>query len=204
MIIHWLTLLVGLSMGLLPPRLFISSGCRYLTFEDLWTKVINPEQQNQRRRRWWKLPLIWIDPFRGYVVARYLIDSVAAAPGSTAFQRLMPLMLWTFLIAVCLWVQTKGRETERETLSPAAFVAGALFAILPPTVSVAAMVMGVATALAMQSYVAGYLVAVVTTAGVGYVFMRTSPTLAAAAGIAGLPLFFNWFRGTRMVMPVRC
>ena len=204
MIIHWLSLLVGLSMGVLPPRLFISSGCRYLTFDDLWAKVISPEQPNQRRRRWWKLPLIWIDPFRGYVVARYLIDAFAAAPDSTGFQRLMPTAAWTFLIALCLWVQTKGRETERETLSPAAFVAGVLFAILPPTVSVAGMVMGGATALALQGYGAGYFVATITTALVGFVFMRASPTLVAATGIVGLPLLFNWFRGTRMVMPVRC
>jgi hypothetical protein len=204
MIIHWVSLLVGLSMGLLPPRLFISNGCRYLTFEDLWTKMISSEQQTQRRRRWWKLPLIWIDPFRGYVVARYLIDSFEAAPDSTTFQRLVPTIFWTILVGLCLWVQTKGREAERETLSPAAFLAGALFAILPPTVSVAGMVMGVATTLAMQGYAAGYLVATLTTAAVGYVFMRTSPTLAAATGIMALPLFFNWFRGTRMVMPMRC
>ena len=205
MIIHWLSILVGLSMGLLPPKLFISSGCRYLTVEDLWTKVINPEQQNQRRRRWWKLPLIWIDPFRGYVVARYLVDAFTPSPDGTTFERaLLPPMLWMTLIGLCLWVQTKGRGGERETLSPAIFMAGAMFAMLPPTVAAAGIVMGAASALAMQSYAAGYFVATLTTAAVGYVFMRKSPTLVAATVLVGLPMFFNWFRGNRMVMPVRC
>ena len=204
MIIQWLQLLVGLSMGLLPPQLFITSGCRYLTFEDLWTKVIRPEQQGQRRRRWWKLPLAWIDPFRGYVVARYLIDSFKASPDATAFHRLLPTLISAFLIGLCLWLQTRGREQERETLSPAAFLGGVLFAMLPPTVAVAGMVMGAATALALQGYAAGYFVAMVTTAGVGYVFMGRSPTLAIATIMAGLPMIINWFRGTRLVMPVRC
>jgi len=204
MIIHWLSLLVGLSMGLLPPRMFISSGCRYLTFEDLWTKVIGREPQNQRRRRWWKLPMIWIDPFRGYVTARYLVDAFEAAPDSTAFQRLLPTIAWTSLIVLSLWAQTRGRESERETLSPAAFLAGVMLALFPPTVALAGIVMGAATAMAFQGYSSGYLVATVTTAGVGFVFMGKSPALVAGMAIVGFPVFINWLRGTRLVMPVRC
>ncbi len=204
MIIHWVSLFAGLGMGLLPPLNLINCDCRYLTFEDLWEKLARRKSENERRRRWWKLPLVWIDPFRGYVAAMWVGGAFSASPDASGFMRLLPTIGAFGLIYLLVWAQTKGRGAARESLSPSAFLAGMIVQILPPVVSAAVLVMGVATAVALQSFTAGYVVGALTMVGVGFAFMGKSVALVLTAGAFFLPVFFSWFRGARLVMPVRC
>ncbi|MBC8010368.1 MAG: hypothetical protein H7067_09755 [Burkholderiales bacterium] len=200
---HWLILFAGILLGLVPPRLLINCDCRYLAFEDLWTKVLRRPAEEGRRRRWWKMPLVWIDPCRGFVVAWLLRSAFTPLREGTAFERLLPVILSCVLLVIVVWLQTCGRRDERESLSPTGFMAGVILQMLPPTVAVATLVMGAASAVAMQSFTAGYLAAALTAAGVGFAFMGKSFTLASATLLIGLPVVINFLRGTRLVMPVR-
>lgn len=200
---HWLLLLAGILLGLVPPRLLINCDCRYLAFEELWTKVLRRPAEEGRRRRWWKMPLVWIDPFRGFVVAWLLRSAFTPLREGTAFERLLPTLLSCVLLVFVVWVQTRGRLHERESLSPTGFMAGVILQMLPLTVAMATLVMGAATAVAMQGFTAGYLVAAFTAVGVGFAFMGKSTTLASTVILIGLPVVINFLRGTRLVMPVR-
>jgi hypothetical protein len=203
MTIHWLPLLAGLLFGLIPPRLLMNCECRYLPFDELWTKVLRRPKEEVRRRRWWKLPLVWIDPCRGFVAAWLVRSAFTLTPEATSFDRLLSALLACALLVIVVWRQTAERVHERESLSPTGFMAGLIVQMLPPTVAGAALVMGAATAVAMQSFSAGYILAAITAAGVGFVFMGKSLTLASATLLIGLPLLINFFRGSRLVMPVR-
>ena len=204
MIIHWLPLTVGLVLGLIPSGLLINTECRYLIFEDLWSRVLWPENRgSERRRRWWKMPLVWIDPVRGYVVASFLMQAFEPAPEAAAIERLLPTLAWGGLLVIIVWVQSSRRLRERETVSPTSFIAGATLALLPLEVALATLIMGAASAVAMQAFVAGYIVATATMLGVGFAFMGKSQTLAVALSVMAMPVLINWLRGTRMVMPVR-
>lgn len=204
MIIHWLPLVVGLVLGLIPSRLLINSECRYLIFEDLWGRVLWPENRgSDRRRRWWKMPLVWIDPVRGYVVADFLTQAFEAAPEASGIEQMLPTLARGGLLVLVVWVQSSLRLRERETISPTSFIAGITCALLPIEVALAVLVMGAASAIAMQTFVAGYIVATMTMLGVGFAMMGKSQTLAVALATMGLPVIINWLRGTRMVMPVR-
>jgi lysylphosphatidylglycerol synthetase-like protein (DUF2156 family) len=175
-----------------------------LIFEDLWNRLSRKPEGNQRRRRWWKLPMVWVDPFRGYVAALYLKSAVTADPGSPGFVRIVAIVLCGFLVMTVVWAQTLGRLDERETICPAGFMAGLLFAMLPVTVAASVVVMAVSSTVAVRSYNAGFIVATITTAGLGFLFMGKSVSLAMTTVIVALPMVLCWQRGNRMVMPMRC
>jgi hypothetical protein len=51
--------------------------------------------------------------------------------------------------------------------------------------------------------VAGYFVAALGVLGAGYIFMGNLLTLGTVLSLLALPVFLNWLRSTRMVVPVR-
>lgn len=204
MVIHWIPLLCGLFFGLIPPRLLITSECRYLRFEALWERIANPNKTKQRRRRWWKLPMVWIDPVRGYFVADQLCQAFRSSPTATGAQLALPLVFTFISLWIVLWVQTSGRQLYDETISPTGFLGGMMVAMLPLVVALSAIALGASTAVVMKRFAAGYLIAVLATAGIGFLFLKSSPWLAVYALLVGAPLFVSWIRRSSLVMPVRC
>ena len=204
MVINWLHLLVCLLFGLIPPWRLLNCECRYLIFEELWTRVLRRPEGTARRRRWWKLPLVWIDPFRGYVVGMFLAEAFKAAPKASFMQAQIPVLALLGCVMWVLAVQTSGRVRERESLSPASFVAGMMLAMMPPTVAIGAIIIGGATAVALHSYAFGYLAAGLAAAGIGVVFLKGNPKLGIYVLMASGPAWMSWLRGTVLVTPVRC
>ena len=205
MIIHWLFLGAGLAFGLVPPRLLMNCECRYLTFDDFWYKVIRPiKGESGRRRRWWKMPLVWIDPARGLAAAWMLSQAFEPALDADGVARHLPAVLGSILLMACIWAQTTGRLSERETLSPSGFMGGFVLGCLPPQVSLPALAMGLVASVAMHNYVIGYLAASFTVALTGVLFMGKSVAMLGVVASVALPVVVNFMRGSRMVMPVRC
>jgi hypothetical protein len=204
MTVHWIYLLIGLGFGLIPPLRLLNTECRYLTFEELWTRVLRRFEDGQKRRRWWKLPLVWIDPLRGYVVGKMLSQAFAPAQHAGFIQAQLPVLVLLAAVMLVLMVQTKGRPYERESLSPAGFLAGMMFAMMDPVISIGAVVLGGSTMIALQRYSYGYWAATLVTAGVGFVFMRANPMLGVFVMMVSAPAWMSWLRGTMLVMPVRC
>jgi len=204
MITNWYTLLLGLVLGLVPPRLLVNPDCRYLSFEDLWNKVLRRDPTMARRRiRWWRAPWVWIDPVRGYLVATLLQEGLRPAPKASPGLIYGEIGLTELMLAATIWAQTGLRAKDRETISPVLFLAGMLTAMLPWTVWGPAFVLGAASAVAMNGFVAGYFVAALGVLGAGYIFMGNLLTLGTVLSLLALPVFLNWLRSTRMVVPVR-
>lgn len=204
MTVHWIYLLIGLGFGLIPPLRLINSECRYLPFDELWTRVLRRLPDGQKRRRWWKLPLVWIDPVRGYVVGNMLAQSFEPARRASFIQAQLPVLALLAAVMLVLMVQTKGRPFERESLSPASFLAGMMLAMMDPVISVGAIVLGGSTMIALNRYAYGYLAAAMVTAGVGFAFMGANPKLGVYVLMVSAPAWISWLRGTMLVMPVRC
>ncbi len=204
MLIHWIPLLCGLLFGLIPPKLLINSECRYLRFDAVWTRIAKSKKSGQRRRRWWKLPLVWIDPIRGYFVATQLAEAFDYTDVATTTQKILTILTTFLALFVVLWVQTCGRRQEGETLSPTGFLGGMMIGLLPLVVALSAIVTGVSTAVAMNKFMPGYIVASLMTAGIGYLFLGTSVWLPLYTVLVAGPLLISWMRRTSLVMPVRC
>jgi hypothetical protein len=204
MIVAWIPLLLGLLFGLIPPKLLITSECRYLRFEGMWRRLASREPSAKRRRRWWKLPLVWVDPIRGYFVGMQLTDAFDCVQKATVFQRLLPMVATFIVMFVVLWVQTSGRREADETLSPSAFLGGMMIAMLPLVVALSAIVIGISTAVVMHHFAPGYIFATLATAGFGYLFLGRSLWLPIYTVLVASPLIISWIRRTSLVMPVRC
>jgi hypothetical protein len=205
MIVDWPALAVALVFGLLSPLRLLSSGCRFLTFQEMWTRVWRRAPAGQRRRRWWKLPLVWIDPVRGYVVGHFLGRAFGSSPESSYLEAQVLVALGFVALFAIVWVQTKGRKGERESLSPAGFMAGLMLAVLePPIVAVSAWVVGGAMAIALDRYSFGYWAAALTVLMAGAVFSGVGPALVLQVGLVSAPAWIAWLRRTPLVTPVRC
>lgn len=204
MVINWVYLVVGLVFGLIPPLRLINCECRFLPFEELWNRALRPPADAPKRRRWWKLPLVWIDPFRGYVVGFFLAQTFRAPPKVGFIQAQLPILALLACLMLVLAVQTKGRPFERESLSPGGFMAGLMLALMPLTVALGAIVVGGATALALQRYSFGYWAATLITAGIGFAFVGGNPKLGVYVLTVSAPAWMSWLRGTTLVTPVRC
>jgi hypothetical protein len=204
MVINWIHLAVGLVFGLLPPMRLLNCECRFLIFDEMWARVCRRGTGGERRRRWWKLPLVWIDPFRGYVVGASLAEAFERAPGATFIQGQLPVLSLLACVMAVMAVQTSGRDRERESLSPGGFMAGIMLAMMPLQIAISAIVIGAATAMALHSYTFGYLAAGLATAGVGAVFMMGNTKLGIYVLMTSAPAWLSWLRGTTLVTPVRC
>lgn len=206
MIVNWVHLAVGLLFGLISPLRLLNTECRYLLFEDLWNRLFKSNQEGEKkRRRWWKLPLVWIDPFRGYVVGDMLGQSFRAVRKANFAQAQFPVLAMLAAVLLVLMVQTRGRTYERECISPAGFMAGLMIAMMSPTMAFGAIVVGAATMIALQSYLHGYLAAGVITAILGVAFMGPANTkVIAFTLIVSAPAWITWLRGNTLVTPVRC
>jgi hypothetical protein len=203
MIIHWIPLLCGLFFGLIPPLCLIKKECRFREFDVIWKRISKPADPGQVRRRWWKMPIVGIDPIRGYVTGFYLSDAFRTAQNAAGVQKLLPLIATALLLLLVMCVQTSGRGNERETLSPVTFLGGLMLALLPLVVALSAITIGTATAIAMSGFSAGYFMASVATACIGYIFLGRSLWLPVYTVIVASPLLINWFRRGHLVMPFR-
>lgn len=201
--VNWLNLFIGLLFGLIPPLKLIACECRYMTFETLWTDVLRRPYGASRKRRWWKLPLVWIDPVRGYVVGYFLSHAFRAVRKATFFQAQLPLLALFIVMCLVMIVQTRARADSRESLSPAGFMAGLMIGMMPLTVALGAIVVGGATAVALQGYVGGYLIAMVMTGILGGALIGPNLKVIVYAAIVGSPVWISWLRRTILVTPVR-
>lgn len=204
MVINWIPLIIALLLGLIPPRYLIKGEVRYLIFEDLWSKAIRPAHGDHRRRRWWKLPLVWVDPIRGLVAAYYILEAFPKPVKGSGHSPYPYLSAIAVTLLACLWMQTVGRRRSGETISPTGFLAGMIAIVLPYEVAIPVLVVGLATIAAVRDYAYGYYAAALMAAGFGYFFMGANIKLITPLALILLPVTVNWLRGTRLVVPVRC
>ena len=204
MIPTWYMLLLGSFLGFVPPRLLLQPDCRYLSFEDLWSRVLRRDPTlTARLIRWWRLPLLWIDPVRGYMVAWLLLDGLRPVRNASAGMIYGEIGLTALMLLAVLKVQTGHRRQERESIAPVLFLGGMLAALLPGTVWTPAFVLGVATAIAMNGFTGGFMFAAFAVIGAGYIYKCSLLNLATALLLLVAPILLNWVRETRLVAPVR-
>lgn len=203
MTITWLALVGGLLLGLVPPRWLINTEVRYLRFDSIWHRIAGPQRAGQRRRRWWKFALLWIDPLRGYVVADLLCESFRASPGSSGLHAHLATVATLACLFAVVIAQTGGRTAFGETLAPCGFLAGAMLAVVPWIVALAAIALGAANTVAIKRFTAGFVTSACATAGIGYLFLGRSIWLVACTLLVSVPLLISWFRRRSLVMPFR-
>lgn len=206
----WLPLLFGLVLGVFPPRWLLGGECRHRTLVDAVTggnvRVTGDSGEGRRRRVWWKIPLFWVDPFRGYFCAFFLARGLARFPQETTEQTLTALSATCLVTLVVLVVQMElGRQRRGDILAPVAFLLGYTIGFFPgyEITSAAVALIGLATMIAGRNFTAGYLIAGACALGFGYPAFGLGFPLAVFAVTAAAPVPYAFFRRARLVIPVR-
>lgn len=197
-------------MGLLPPRFFYTQSSRHLTLLEIRSSRVHHASTlstGRRRRAWWKSPLVWLDPFRGYGSAHLLNIGLlnVIPPSFSAGPRISMLAHFIASLAI-LYIQiTQGRQKAGQLLAPVCFLFGfTTGAYLDFTVvgaSVAAL--AVATMLGTHSFIWGYVAAGAAAVAIGFPFLGLGPSLVVFAIVASAPLYPAFMQRATLVLPVR-
>lgn len=200
MTISWGYLLLGLILALFPGKILRGDECRHFNCEQLVRRMTD---KTRKRRRWWKLPAVWIDPVRGFFAAWLLKDALVRNPGAHGLEAQLPTLLPMLILTVGLTVQTSGNREKSQLVAPAGYLAGLMIGWLPWMISVPAVILGGSSAVAFRRWEAAFAIGSATTLIIGYFFMGKSIPLIWAAGVFAWPMFLAWLTGSKLVLPVR-
>lgn len=203
----WLALPLGIALGLIPPRWLYNEGSRHLTLIEARSSALRRSGSSGRRRRtWWKHPLVWLDPFRGYACGHLCALGLSAIPRTSPSTALLILVAQCAIVASTLIVQMEaGRQESGKLLAPVFFLLGLTtglflnFGIIGGSIGLLA----VATMLGTHSFLWGYLVAGAAAAVTGAVFFGPSPLVVVFASTACAPAPYAFLRRAILVLPFR-
>lgn len=204
--IDWIQLVLGAFFSLVPTRKFIRTECHYVGYRRLRKVIVNSPMSRQARRRNWKFLLGWVGLLRGYATAWLLNGAIQAPPDATRGTQLAVVGLISALLLLALWRQSEYRpktQAPDQTVAPTEFLVGMMSALMPPMVTLSALLIGVAAAIAARSFTFGYGLASLVTLGSGLLFSRDLPRVGLWTLLVAFPLLINWLRSTDFVIPVR-
>lgn len=206
----WLYLALGVFLGLIPPRWLYSGGCRHVSLVQARSSGLrragSGSASNGRRRRWWKLPLLWLDPLRGYASAHLFAYGLFEIPQNSSAQVGLVTLLQCALIAAVLIVQMeKGRQDKNQLLAPVAFLLGFTTGIYIDfgVIGGAVALLGVTAMFATHNFTLGYAIAGAGAVLIGFPFLGPSPALVVFAATACAPALYAFARRSALVFPLR-
>ncbi|AKC83248.1 hypothetical protein IMCC26134_11535 [Verrucomicrobia bacterium IMCC26134] len=210
MLVPWQLILIGLALGLIPPRLFYGSGYRHGTLMDAtnpeYLRTSSDSGSGRKRRLWWKVPLFWIDPIRGYFSAHFVALGLYQMPMDYTEQIVTILGIQCIATFVILVVQMEfGRQRSRKLLAPVAFLVGYLIGgrIGLELLGAAVAFLGLSTAITSRNIKTGLCATSAAAIGLGWIFLGATANLGIFAVTALAPIPYAFFRKASLVIPMR-
>lgn len=173
---HYLFYIFGVVLLCLPGAAIVSRRHRYATVQQI----------SEHRNLWWSWlhAMNLVDLLRGYCAVLLLKASFEAA-GGLAGGGLWVTCLIGGVFVIGALLQSFFYRLDERIVVPAAYIAGALCALLPFHVALMAGALGVATAMASRHVGWGLLVSGLGVVAAGVLFRLNRIEL----GLAALPLF---------------
>lgn len=206
----WFFIAAGMAIGLIPPRFFYGSSWRHVTLIDATTSGHLGDAGQYRTgigsKRWWRIPLLWIDPIRGFFCAHLIAWGLYNSPMESSEQIAIVLGVKCFCTFGVLAVQMEfGRQRAKDMMSPLPFLIGFIIGI-----SYGSWLLGCSAALiclmaciGTRSFKMGYLIAGVVGGILSYPTLGLSANLGIFALTIMAPVPYAFLRGTRLVFPLR-
>jgi hypothetical protein len=143
----------GLLLLLFPADRLLSSTTELRTFAHFQRLENSPSH-----RRWWWVPLLWLDPVRGFAGAWLLTSPLREAPTSWAALPKPAYALVVALLAASVLCQLPTRRDRAALLAPVGFVAGLVAALVPWTASGLGLTLAVTAMLGFRQFHAFFTV----------------------------------------------
>ena len=201
----WPALAVGLLLVLTPVPLFVAGKVKYRSIENLEIAL--------RNSSWWRTwrnilftPGHWIELVRAYFGMRCLLNALelmrkaGTYPEFSSTWMVEGIALVVATLAVCLMVG--AFRIAEGALAPVAFVAAAVFAVVPVEVAGLALILASSTMIALKSLPAFFATLALGLAALGLLFGQAMTAVAFGAGFAAAPLVVAFSMHRELVIPV--
>lgn len=202
----WLPLLTGIVVLMAPLPAFYSRKHRYRNLHEL--------DIERRNGSWWKMwrnvlrfPGHWVELLRGLLASACVLATIDDLKEVSELYRThaswakMVIPIGLAIVSVVL-IALLFRYPEK-AVAPVPFVAAVLLVLLPPFVSISAVLLGVSCALAFRSLTAFFLALAPSLAILGFLFDRQLWPSVAGGVLALTPVIFAFGRHREIVIPVR-
>lgn len=188
----------GLLLLLFPADRLLSSVIELRSFAFFHRLENSPGHQ-----RWWRVPLLWLDPLRGFAGAWLLTAPLRETPTSWAALPKPAYALVAAMLAASVVCQLPTRRDRTALLAPVGFVAGMVVALVPWTVSLLGLTLATTAMLGFRQYHAFFTVGLFTVCGLGFAFRAEVPWLIPAVVVLALPIMASVATGRSLELPVR-
>ena len=198
-------LVLALTLGMLPARMFSGRGQLFVDGPQLRARffMANPGEY-RRRRRWWKSAAIWIEPVRGvligWLVARALMLENTELDRETYIA--LELGCYCMMLFIVFW-QTCGRGREGQTLAPVLLIGGMLAGGFGLLIGLSATVLALLALFATQSIALGFTAMAVTTLASGLLLIGPGLILLTATALGVVPLAKSFLMRQPLVVAIR-
>lgn len=160
------------------------------------------EQMRAGAGAWWRQSWIWADPLRAFAGGWLLKNSWAIEPPLPGIWRHVPLMSAVAVMALAVVAQMHTRRADGVLYAPIGYVAGLLFAVLPPEVAVLVVALAGACLMAFRGWAAYFLCGALGAGVFGYLILRGDFWMAAAVILMLEPLLLSLLVQRQLMFPV--
>ena len=199
MIIHWSLFVPGVLLLLYPADRLLSARVELRSFD-----CFQSLEHNRRYRPWWWVPLLWIDPFRGFLGTVLLKHACAmsATPWAAAPRWAYVLLMAIFALGVLC--QTFTRRGDRDVmLAPIGFVCGLVVALVPWPVSLIGIVTAALGLFAFRQFHAFFAFGLVAICLLGLVLDAEMMWIGPGIGVFALPVVVGLITNSTLELPAR-
>lgn len=198
MIIHPGLFALGVLLLLFPADRLLSQLVSLRSFDCFLSLNNSP-----RFRPWWWVPLLWLDPFRGFAGAFALRTAVVPPSYDWATTAKGPYAVVVSLLCLGVVCQMLTRRERDAFLAPIGFVAGIVAALTPWAVAGIGVTMALTGMFAFRQFHAFFGVGLTAVAALGFALNAGPMWLIPSIAVLGLPGLLAGVSGRALEIPTR-
>lgn len=199
MTIHWSLFGLGVLLLLFPADRLLSSRVELRSFDRFHSLESSP-----RFRPWWWVPVLWLDPVRGFFGASLLQRSLTIDSTLWVWVPKPEYALLVGLLAIATMGQTLTRRGDRDVLlAPVGFTAGAVAALTPWPVALIGIAAALIGLFAFRQFGAYFVCGLSAVVLLGFALKAPLAGTAAAAGVFVLPVVTAFVTSRTLELPAR-
>lgn len=197
MIFHVTSFVAGLLLLMFPADGLLTSSVELRGFDAFRTL-----ERDSRARPWWWVPLLWIDPFRGFVGAGLLTESLGIPSADWAVIPRAGYALALAVFGLAVVVQMLTRREKGVFLAPIFFISGIVASLVPWPVSVIGLAMALTGMFAFRQFHAFFSMGFATVCFLGFVLTAGLVWLVPALEVLGVPAIAMLLSDRELELPV--
>lgn len=199
MTIHWMLFAPGVLLLLYPADRLLSPLVELRSFDCFQNLENSP-----RYRPWWWVPVLWLDPLRGFFGTVLVQHAVEITDVTWNLAPKPEYALFVAVMAVGVLCQTITRRGDSGVLlAPMGFVAGVVAALAPLPVALIGVVTAALGLFAFRQFHAFFAFGLMAVGLLGLVLGAGMMWIGPAVGVFSLPIVAGLVTGSTLELPTR-